>query len=113
MPRTGEAVPFANVFFKGTTIGVNTDFDGNYRIRTSQKADSITVTFIGYKPRTKKVKAGLTQIIHFQMEEDGYLLNEVVVKPGENPALKIMRQVLDHKSKKQPRSVIGIQLRNV
>lgn len=100
--RTGEAVPFANVFFKGTTIGVNTDFDGNYRIRTSQKADSITVTFIGYKPRTKKVKAGVTQIIHFQMEEDGYLLNEVVVKPGENPALKIMRQVLDHKSTNNP-----------
>lgn len=100
--RTGEAVPFANVFFKGTTVGVNTDFDGNYRIRTALKVDSITVTFIGYRPRTKAVKRGVTQVINFQMAEDNYMLNEVVVKPGENPALKIMRQVLDNKSKNNP-----------
>lgn len=28
----GEAVPFANVFLKGTTIGVNTDLNGFFSI---------------------------------------------------------------------------------
>ena len=30
--ETGEPIPFANVFFEGTTIGVSTDMDGNYHI---------------------------------------------------------------------------------
>ena len=27
----GEPLPFANVFLKGTTIGITTDIDGNYK----------------------------------------------------------------------------------
>ena len=31
---TGEPIPFANVAFKGTFIGVNTDMDGHYAMET-------------------------------------------------------------------------------
>ena len=30
--ETGEGMPFVNVFFKGTTTGATTDFDGNYKL---------------------------------------------------------------------------------
>lgn len=32
--ETGEVLPFVNVFFKGTTVGMTTDFEGNYYLET-------------------------------------------------------------------------------
>ena len=34
--ETGEVLPLANVFFKGTTIGVTTDFEGTYYLETRE-----------------------------------------------------------------------------
>jgi hypothetical protein len=55
---SGDPIPFVNVVFKGTSIGATTDFDGNFLIKTTQRFDSVTATYIGYKARTKAIKPG-------------------------------------------------------
>jgi hypothetical protein len=102
--NSGDPIPFATVLFKGTTIGVNTDFDGNFVLRTSIQVDSIIVTSIGYKPRSKAVKSG-KQNINFQMEEAMTTLQEFVVVPGENPAFEIMRKVVQNKDHNDKRKL--------
>ena len=77
--NSGDPIPFVNVVFKATTIGATTDFDGHFRIKTSTAVDSITVTYIGYKPRHKSVKRGTIQVINIQLEEDIIKLQEVVL----------------------------------
>ena len=42
--ESNDALPFVNIFFKGTTIGVTSDFDGYYELRTTQNMDSISVS---------------------------------------------------------------------
>ncbi|MBD0255458.1 MAG: carboxypeptidase-like regulatory domain-containing protein [Cytophagales bacterium] len=37
--ETGEGMPFVNVFFKGTTTGATTDFDGNYKLAAGTLKD--------------------------------------------------------------------------
>ena len=88
---SGDPIPFANVIFKGTTIGTTTDFDGKYTIKTSSPKDSLLASYIGYKPKTKAVKKGVTQVINFQLDEDVTRLKEVVVLAGENPACEVLR----------------------
>jgi len=101
---SGDPIPFATLLFKGTTIGVTTDFDGNFSLHTTQKADSIIATSIGYKPRTKALQAG-KQVINFQLEEGVTSLKEVVVAAGENPAFEILRKVIHNKQRNDKRNL--------
>lgn len=94
---TGSPVPFATVVFAGTTDGAITDFDGNFIATTSQPVDSMSVTYVGFKKRSKAIQRGVNQVTNFQLQEDITTLNEVIITSGENPAFAIMRKVIDNK----------------
>ena len=94
---TGEALPFVNVYFKGTTVGTSTDFEGNYYLRTANKTDSLVASYVGYFSQVKKVKLGVEQVLDFALKSELIQLEEVVVLSGENPAFPIMRQVMKNK----------------
>ena len=51
-----EPLPFANVFVKGTTVGVTTDFDGNYALNVAEGEWTIVFSFIGYETVEKVVQ---------------------------------------------------------
>jgi len=95
---SGDPLPFVNVYFKGTQNGATTDFEGNYLIRTTQAGDSLLAAYVGYRPRAKKVIRGIQQTINFQLTEDVVALETVVVRPGENPAFKILSKMVRNKS---------------
>ncbi|MBX2966461.1 MAG: carboxypeptidase-like regulatory domain-containing protein [Cyclobacteriaceae bacterium] len=95
---SGDPIPFVNVVFKGTSIGTTTDFDGNYLLRTNSPTDSLHASYIGYKARTKAVQKGVSQTIHFQLEEEVTRLRDVVILAGENPAFAVLRNVVKNKS---------------
>ena len=101
---SGDPIPFATLLFKGTTIGVTTDFDGNFKLRTTTRADSIVATAIGYKPRAKAVRVG-KQVINIQLVEAVTSLKEVTVTAGENPAFEILRSVIQHKQRNDKRNL--------
>lgn len=102
---SGDPIPFANVVFKGSTIGTTTDFEGNFTLKTSNPTDSLTATYIGYKSRTKAVRKGVKQILNFQLVEDVTNLQEVVIKAGENPAFEILRNVIRKKNENDKRKL--------
>jgi hypothetical protein len=102
---TGDPIPYANVYFKGTTQGVSSDFDGHFLLRTTSKVDSITSSFVGYITVTKSVTPGVSQTINFQLTESASKLHEVVVIAGENPAFPILRNIVRNKVKNDKRSL--------
>ena len=56
---TGEPLPFVSIWFPGTTIGVTTDFDGNYTIETRQSVSpTIKAEMMGYEPKEHKITVG-------------------------------------------------------
>src|SRR6185312_8881888 len=100
--QTREPMPFVNVQLKNTTAGASSDIDGNYKIVTNEKSDSILVSYIGYKTAAKPIKNGQTQVINIFLDPASTTLNEVMIHPGENPAWRIMRNVMAHKDKNDP-----------
>ncbi|MEQ8361761.1 MAG: DUF5686 family protein [Cyclobacteriaceae bacterium] len=102
---SGDPVPFANVVFKGTTIGSTTDFDGNFTIATYSPTDSIVASYIGYVAKAKAVQKGVSQVINFQLIEDVINLQEVVIMAGENPAWDILRNVVKNKKENDKRKL--------
>lgn len=68
-------LPGANVIVKGSTSGVQTDFDGKYSIK-AKKGDVILVSFTGYNPQS--ITVGDANSYKIVLDE-GMILNEVVV----------------------------------
>ncbi len=109
---TGEPIPFANVYFKGSTSnGTTTSFDGFFKISTDVPADSLIASFVGYSARAKFVEKGKTQLINFQLSPQVTTLKEVVVsaKNYENPAWVILRNVMKNKEKNDHRNLQAYQ----
>ena len=52
---SGEAIPFANIYFKGTTIGVTSDFDGEFSIETKNSTDTLIASCMGYNSQEIKI----------------------------------------------------------
>ncbi|MCV6628815.1 MAG: SusC/RagA family TonB-linked outer membrane protein [Flavobacteriaceae bacterium] len=74
--QSGLPLPGVNILVKGTTIGTQTDFDGNYSI-TAREGQELEFSFLGQKTVYRMV--GSSNTINVQMEEDAQTLEEVVV----------------------------------
>lgn len=107
--ENGDPIPFANIIVKGTTIGTVCDFDGYYSLKVPRKVDSLSSIYIGYQMRSKKFQNEATQTVNFQLKEAGIELKEVVIKPGENPAWPIMREVIRNKQFNDKRSLVSYE----
>lgn len=95
---TKEPLPFINIIFKGTSIGTSTDTLGIFSFEGSTRSDSIVVSGVGYKKQILPVKSNQTQRIDIYLESDQLNLKEIVVKPGRNPAFRIMDKIVENKS---------------
>ena len=102
---TGEVLPFVNVYFSGTQSGNTTDIKGFFEIKTTAKSDTIIASYIGYKPQKVRIKSGQVNELSIELEPDIIALNEVIVRPGENPAWKVMRKVVANKEKYEPKNL--------
>lgn len=107
--NSGDPVPFANILFRGTSVGTTTDFNGNYQLETTEQVDSLIASYIGYVTKSKVVRPGISQQINYQLVENVMNLQEVVFVAGENPAFEILRNVVNNKSKNDKRSLEAYQ----
>ncbi|MBO7627862.1 MAG: TonB-dependent receptor [Paludibacteraceae bacterium] len=71
-----EPLPFANVVIKGTTIGTNTDMDGNYEIEVPEGA-ILEFSYSGYETQTRKITAKTGSTLNVTLSEE--MLEELVV----------------------------------
>lgn len=74
--QNGVPLPGVNVFIKGTTVGTQTDFDGNYSLEASS-GQTIMFSYVGYK--TEEVVLGDQDVLDISLEEDASQLDEIVV----------------------------------
>ncbi|WP_162912044.1 DUF5686 and carboxypeptidase-like regulatory domain-containing protein [Pontibacter actiniarum] len=107
---TGEALPFVSIYVKNTSLGTSTDVSGAFAMRLATAPDSITASFVGYLPQTLPVQKGVAaQTVNFKLRTNAQQLQEVVIRPGENPAWAIMRRVMDNKHVNDKRKLTAYQ----
>ena len=110
--ETGDPIPFASVILKGTKVGITTDFEGNYTISTSVKADSLQVSYVGYISQSKPVVYSQSILINFQLVPSTFNLSEFVFESGENPAFPIIRKAVEMKEKFDKRNLTAYESEN-
>jgi len=97
--KDGERLPFTHVFNLNTSKGVSTDINGFYRIE-AQKGDTLQFSYVGYFIR--KITVDEAQQINVKLNPTQIALNEVVVRPGENPAHRIVNNAIANREINNP-----------
>lgn len=78
-------IPGANVVVKGTSNGVQTDFDGKYKIK-AKTGDVLVFSYMGMKDQA--ITVGNSSVVNIKMQEAGEELQEVVVQVAYGKAKK-------------------------
>ena len=91
-----EAIPFANIWIKGTTQGTMSDADGQFMIKLSGK-DTLCVSSVGYRrweiPAGNITKNPLVVFLDEEVQE----LGEVIVKPEVSRAKVLLEKIRERK----------------
>jgi hypothetical protein len=91
-----EAIPFANIWIKGTTQGTMSDADGQFMIKLSGK-DTLCVSSVGYRrweiPARNITKNPLVVFLDEEVQE----LGEVIVKPEVSRAKVLLEKIRERK----------------
>ena len=96
---TGEPLQFVSVVFPGTTVGITTDEQGIYSLETRDTVSRVEASMVGYVSRTQPVTPRQYNQVDFALEAAQFGIDNVVITPGENPALPILEGVIRNRSR--------------
>ncbi len=94
--KTKEPIAFAHVLINDTKHGTISDINGHFSISTNIAVKTLNIQCLGYKNITYPV-ANTSKALTIYMEETAKQLAEVVIKPGINPADRIVQAVIDNR----------------
>ena len=86
--KSEERLPAVTVFVKGTTRGTSSRSDGTFEVKNIPEGKQVIVAqYVGYKPQEININiaAGKDHPIHFELEEDMFNLEQVVVTGTRTP----------------------------
>lgn len=101
--KSNQPIPFANVIFKDSNIGVLSNEDGRFYIESPENYTTLIVTSVGYSDK----EISLPKLINYDFKvqiNEAESLKEVVIFTGKtskknNPALDILRKIWERKRK--------------
>ena len=76
--ENGDPIVGASVFFKGTTVGVATDVDGKFTLKTTEAGQLLVASFIGYSNAEVKVMPN-QEVYNFDLKPESKMIEEVIV----------------------------------
>jgi hypothetical protein len=81
--QNGEPVPFTTIAIEGTTLGMVTDFDGNFvfEIPGDRVNSNLVISCVGYKERKMKLSGLIGKLdLIIELESSSVEIDEVVVE---------------------------------
>ncbi|RYE24169.1 MAG: carboxypeptidase-like regulatory domain-containing protein [Sphingobacteriales bacterium] len=112
--QTGDRVPYATIIFPHSVYGTLSDDQGAYVLGYDEIVnDTLKAYAIGYKElNIILLHRDTQQVINITLKPDAHLLKEVIVRAGEDPALRLMRKVIANKKYNTPERFTNYQYEN-
>lgn len=114
-----QPLPYVTVSFQGSTIATATNSNGKYSLATTNAYTKIKVSFVGYQDVFLPIVTGREQVINVKLSPQTQELSEVEVKGAkrtryrnkDNPAVELIRKVIENKEKNRPESYNYVEYR--
>lgn len=101
--ETSEPLPFVNVVFNEKGNGFTSGLDGDFKVTTNDPVRWLKVSYLGYLPQTIEVNEGnYNKPFRIELIKTSYQIKEVVVKPGVNPAHRIIIAAYNNRDRNNP-----------
>ena len=101
--ETGEPIPFAGIYFKGTTIGITADIDGRYTLETRDPEARILVCqLLGYDTQEVAVKHGAFTQVDFRLKLTDNQLPGAFVKADNKRIRRLLANIDAHRDRNDP-----------
>jgi len=102
--RTGEALAFVNILINDSIYGGSTDIDGKFSLKITTSLTKAQFSFVGYE--TQVLYEASSKAFHrIKLKQKTIQLDEVVVRPGLNPAHRIIQNAFDYKYLNDPKKL--------
>lgn len=100
---SGDPIPFAGVFFKGTTIGITADLDGRFTLETRDSEATVLVCqLLGYDTVEMPVRKGSFTQCDFKMKLTDNRLSGAVVKADNRLIKRLLSNIDKHRGRNDP-----------
>ncbi len=102
--RSRQPLDYVNVYYEGKNVGDQTDENGHFALREDSTWNELTVSTMGYVTQKIKLIPGKSKNLTIKLVPEPRQLQGVTVTARRtrysrknNPAVDLMRQVIDHK----------------
>ena len=106
--NTGEQLIFVSISKNSNDGGTTTDLDGHFSINATI-GDSLRLSYVGYAKQIIILEDVLN--LKIKLNPIAATLQEIIVRPKENTAWRIIRLVLSHRSENDPQQYEGYQFK--
>jgi hypothetical protein len=105
-----QTLSFTNIRVAGTTLGTSSNIDGKFELKLPGGNYKLIASFIGYNSDTLEINLNKNiSDFKFSLVQTKVDLEEVVIKPGENPAIEIIRKAIE-KRKLRNQKIINYEV---
>ena len=99
--ETSESLSYGNIRVTNSTLGTAANSKGFYQLKLSAGDYSLVASYIGYYSDTIKVKVtNNISELNFALRKAEVSLPDIIILPGKNPALEIIRKAIDKKNER-------------
>jgi len=101
--ESGERLAFVNVYSEQWRLGTYTDIDGKFQLSVRNEPGVIQFSLIGYQTYELVLDPNSNvRVFQIQLTPSALELSEVEVVADENPAIPIIRRVVENRKNNQP-----------
>lgn len=100
--KSGETLPFVSIIEQGTVNGTYSDIDGFFTLQLTDTSNAILISLVGYESITIPNYRAATAVMELTPKSN--LLGEITIRPGVNPAERIMANAITNKKRNNPES---------
>ena len=96
-----QPLSFANIQVANSTRGTSSNIEGMYELMLPEGKYKLIASYIGFKKDTAEVELTSNRTINFTLKNAEIGLPEIIIVPGENPALDIIRKAIARKNERE------------
>ncbi|WP_207428258.1 DUF5686 and carboxypeptidase regulatory-like domain-containing protein [Pedobacter sp. SYSU D00535] len=93
----GDAVPFASVYVKYSSLSTMANEHGYYYLRLPKGTHTLAFRYVGYKQEERLVQLDTSAVLDVRMAPDVYELKEVNIGKKGDPSYKMIRNVITNR----------------
>lgn len=102
--QTGDLLAFVNITINDSLYIGSTDIDGKFSVQTPLFVEKARFSFVGYET-FEEFNVVQKPFLSIKLQPKAFQLDEVVVRPGINPAHRIIQNAIDNKKLNDPKKL--------